>query len=80
MFINAAPKEFLFQAKSRADILGRVWGSFTNPPEIHEVLILLAPPEYAKMESGVDYVLVPKNRPEGYTWRTKGRITIRKER
>jgi hypothetical protein len=80
VFIKGASKEFLFQAEGHADIRGRIWGSFTNPPDVHEILIVIAPQEYARMEPGVDYVVVPKQEPGGYQWKTKGRVTIRKER
>jgi hypothetical protein len=78
VFIKGAAKEFLFQAEGHADVLGRIWGSFTNPPEVHEILIVIAPEEYAKFEPGVDYALVPRNASAGYEWKTKGRVAIRR--
>jgi hypothetical protein len=80
VFIKGAAKEFRFQAEGHADVLGRIWGSFTDPPEIHEILIVIAPQEYARMEPDVEYVLVPKNGSAGYEWKTKGRVAIRRER
>jgi hypothetical protein len=79
VFIKGAAKEFLFQADGHAEVRGRIWGSFTNPPEVHEILIVIAPQEYAKMEPGVDYVLVPKDGSAGHEWKTRGRIAIRRE-
>jgi hypothetical protein len=80
VFIKGAAKEFLFRADGHPDVRGRVWGSITNPPDVHEILIVIAPQEYAKMEPGVDYVLVPKDGPAGYGWKTTGRVAIRTER
>jgi hypothetical protein len=80
VFIKGAGKEFLFRAEGHADVLGRIWGSFTDPPEVHEILIVIAPQEYAKMEPGADYVLISKNGSAVYQWKTEGRVSIRRER
>jgi hypothetical protein len=79
VFLNDAAKEFLFQAEGHTDVRGRFWGSVTNPPDVHEIAIVIAPQEYARMAPGVEYVLVPQNRPGGKMWKTEGRITIRRE-
>lgn len=80
VFIKNAGKDFVFRADGHADVAGRVWGSLTNPPDVHEIMIVIARGDFARMEPGVDYVLVPKNGPAGYEWKTKGRLAIRKER
>jgi hypothetical protein len=79
VFMKQAPKEFLFRADGHADVRGRLWGSFTDPPDVHEILIVIAPGEYARMEPGVDYVIVPQDGPAGYAWKTRGRVVIRRE-
>jgi hypothetical protein len=77
-FTQDAGKEFLFQAEGHADVRGRFWGTLVDAPNVHEIGIVIAAPEYARMEPGVDYVLVPQNKDGGKRWMTKERITIRK--
>jgi hypothetical protein len=80
VFIKAAPKEFLFQAEGKADVRGRIWGSFTNPPDVHEIVIVIAPQEFARMEPGIDYRVVPQNGAEKLAWKATDGLAIRKER
>ena len=51
----------------------------TAAPDVHEIAIVLAPQEFARMEPGVEYVLVPQNRPGGKGWKTQGRVAIKRE-
>src|SRR5262249_27498215 len=78
-FTQDAGKEFLFQSDGRADVRGRFWGTLTNGPDEHEIAIVIAPEEYAKMEPGADYVLVPQNKEGGKPWKTQGRLRIKRE-
>jgi hypothetical protein len=80
VFMKNAAKAFLFLAENHAEVHGLIMGSITNPPEVHEIVIVIPPPEYAKMDPGIEYVLVPQNGQGKYTWKTKGRVTIKRER
>jgi hypothetical protein len=77
-FTQDAGKEFLFQANGHADVHGRFWGTLTNGPDDHEIAIVIAPQEYARMEPEIEYVVVPQNKEGGKTWKTQGRITIKR--
>jgi hypothetical protein len=79
VFLQGASKRFLLQADGHADVRGSFWGSITNPPDVHEIAIVIAPQEYARMEPGVDYVLVPQNQQGGKPWKTRGRVVIRRQ-
>jgi Transglutaminase-like superfamily len=80
LFVLAAPKEFLLRAAGRADVRGRVNGTFTNPPDVHEIDVVISASEYAAMATSVDYELVALPDAAGYAWKAKGRLVVRKER
>jgi RNA polymerase sigma factor (sigma-70 family) len=80
VFMQAADKQFLFRAEGRPDVRGQISMSFVTQPSagLREMEILIPPAEYARMESGVEYTLTPRNEAAGYQWKTKGPITIKK--
>ena len=76
----AAGKEFLFQADGHPDVRGKITtGSIVGHTD-HELIIAIPPEEYARMDSGVEYTLTPRNEVPGYEWKIKGRVTIAKPR
>jgi hypothetical protein len=81
-FLQAAGKEFLLKAEGQADVIGRVTtGSCTSPSEnLREIQVIIPREEYAKMTPGVAYELLPRNEVPGYTWKTKGQVTITRMR
>jgi hypothetical protein len=81
-FLEAAGKEFAFQADGRPDIRGRTTTSSItwHSRGLHEIEVLIPREQYARMEPGVEYTLVPRNEVPGYRWKTKGRVTIMKRR
>jgi RNA polymerase sigma factor (sigma-70 family) len=78
IFLQAAGKEFLFQAEGQPDVLGRTTaGSCTDPAQnVREIEVILPRDEYAKMKPGIAYRIVPRNEVSGYEWKVKGRLTI----
>jgi hypothetical protein len=58
----------------------RTTGSVIGSPDIRELELLIPPEDYARMEPGVEYTLVPRNEVSGYHWKTRGRVTIAKKR
>jgi hypothetical protein len=77
-FTQDAGKEFLFRAEGHADVRGRFWGTLVDAPEVHEIAIVIAPQEYAKMDADVDYEVLPQNKDGGKPWKMRGRIVVRK--
>jgi len=77
-FLQAAGKEFVFQADGQPDVIGRVTtGSCTSPTQnLREIEVLIARDDYARMKPGVEYSLIPRNEVRGYQWKIKGRVTI----
>ena len=49
-----------FQATGEADVRGHYWGTITNPPDVHELVVSIAPEEFSKMKPGVEYSYVMK--------------------
>jgi RNA polymerase sigma factor (sigma-70 family) len=80
VFMQAAGKEWLLRADGRPDIHARITTSSVVGRDLHELELLIEPDEYARMEPGVEYTLVPRNEVPGYQWKTKGRVTVAKER
>jgi hypothetical protein len=76
LFLQNAAKDFVFQADGQADVRGRFWGTITDPPDIHELVVVIAPQDFAKMKPGVNYALVPQNGTANNAWKTRGRVTI----
>ena len=80
--MQAAGKEWLLRADGRPDIHGRTTTSSItwHSRGLHEIEILIPRDEYARMEPEVEYTLEPRNEVPGYQWKTKGRVTVAKER
>jgi hypothetical protein len=80
-FLEAAGREFVFQADGRPDVHGRTTTSSItwHSRDLHEIEVLIPREEFAKMEPGVEYTLTPRNEVPGYQWKIKGRVTIRKK-
>ncbi len=81
-FLEAAGREFVFRADGRPDVRGRTTTSSItwHSRGLHEIEVLIPREEYARMEPGVAYTLVPRNEVPGYQWKTRGRVTIAKGR
>jgi hypothetical protein len=80
LFLQTAPKDFVFQADGRPPIRGRLAGSATSPPDFHEIAIAIPPSEFEKMEPAVDYTFLPPKGTPGHEWKTKGTLTIKRQR
>jgi hypothetical protein len=80
LFMEAADRTFLFRAEGRPDVVGTLTLGYITQPSasLREMEIAIPPDQFARMEPGVDYELVPRNDAEGYRWETKGRLTIRR--
>jgi hypothetical protein len=76
LFLQNAAKEFLFRADGQADVRGRFWGTITDPPDVHELVVVIAPEELAKLKPNVDYAIVPQNGTANNVWTTQGRVSI----
>jgi hypothetical protein len=76
VFVENAAKDFLLQAMGEADVRGRFMGTITNPPDVHELIVFIAPDDFAKMKPGVQYTIVPQNGTAKYIWKTRGDIKI----
>ena len=81
-FLEAAGREFVFRADGRPEVRGRTTTSSItwHSRGLHEIEVLIPREEYARMEPGVAYTLVPRNEVPGYQWKTRGRVTIAKGR
>jgi len=80
IFLQGAAKDFLFQATGQPDVRGRYWGTITDPPDVHELVIAIAPDELAKMKSDVAYVLVPQNGSSDKRWKMQEGVTLKRDR
>ena len=78
LFMQAVDRDFVFRAEGRPDVRGRITMSYVTQPSagLREMEILIAPEEFARMEPGVAYALVPRNEKAGYAWQTKGPLAI----
>lgn len=80
IFTQNAAHDFTFAAEGKPTVRGQFAGTFTSPPHVHEIGIVIQRSEYDKMEPDIEYTLVcPKGR-AGYQWVTKGTVTLRKGR
>ena len=77
-FLEAAGKDFVFKADGRPDVHGRTTTSSItwHSRGLHEIELMIPKDEYARMEPGIEYALVPPGEIGGYEWKTKGRVTI----
>jgi hypothetical protein len=81
-FLEAAGKEFLFEADSHPDVHGRITTSSItwHSRNLHEIEVLVTAAEFSKMEAGVEYTVTPRNNVAGFEWKTKGHVTIMKKK
>ena len=70
------------KADNHPDIHGRTTTSSItwHSRNLHEIEVVVPRDEYAKMQPGVEYTLVPRNEVAGYGWKTNGRVTIKRDR
>jgi hypothetical protein len=81
-FLEAAGREFVLKADGRADVHARVTTSSItwHSRDLHEIELLVPQPEYAKMDRGVEYTLSAPQELNGYAWKTRGHVSITRDR
>jgi hypothetical protein len=81
VFMQAAGKQWRLRAEGHPELRAEITtGSVVGSPDFRELEMIIPPEDYARMEPGVEYTLVPRNEVPGYHWKTRGRVTIVRKR
>jgi hypothetical protein len=77
-FMSRADKNLVLRAKGKPDVSCRVSMNFytRSSQNLRELEVVIPPAEYAKMDKGVSYELVPNNSKAGYAWNVREGLAL----
>ena len=81
LFMRRADKNFVLRSKDKPDVACRVSMNFYTHASrnLRELEVVIPAAEYAKMEPGVAYTLVPTNAQEPYRWKVGEGVVLARD-